>query len=633
MLVFLVDDMGYGHINANFEKYILKNLNKNIVNRDKDVYELDMALEATVSSMPTVKKLIKQGVRMTNAHVAHSLCAPSRSAILTGRYPQTFGIYNNQDMNNHGVPDNIKMLPLFFQENGYATGMFGKWHVAKYDEGQTGSSPKGQHPNDRGFDYYFGFNKSGTEYYNSKLLFRNRERVKAREYLTDQLTDEAAAYIKRIKDKPVFIYLAYNAPHGPLTRYAPKEYDAKFEKLPRKLRIWNSYMYAVDQGIKKILDALKEKGGLENTLVFFLSDNGASGNTPLPANGYNRGFKGTLFQGGTRTAMCAWWPGKIPANTVCKELICSFDILPTALAAANILIPEQLNIDGKNILPLITGKRKKNVHDYLVWANRNALSWSYPRNKWRNVPAAWSMRQGKWMLHYWAETDSFTLYDVEKDIGEKKDLSKKYPEIIKTLEKKYAEWYRRIKKPLNWEKNIWLGLKPTDQRTPEEKKIIAETIKSLILKKNVWIIKISRGGGDMRSSKFYKITTIFFVIVFILGGVFSVDLLAEKKEKKSKGKANLIPSIYTNILTDEQKSKAEGFETSKKVKELLNKLKWIKDKNSPEAKKVKDSLKKVRIDQWFEIYDLLSKEQKDKLKIEREKRQDKSKGDLDPEAL
>ncbi len=485
VLVILVDDMGYGHLGANFEEYTAEDLNQDLLQRSetrRDSYTLDMALEATRESMPTIMKLAEEGVTFNDSHVAHSLCAPSRSALLTARFPQQMGIYNNGDINHSGVPEDYFMLPGLFQQNGYATAMIGKWHVARYDRQRRGFAYDGQHPNDRGFDYYFGFNHSGTTYYDSEILYRNKTKAKAEGYSTDQFTGEAREFIKGRGDKPFFVYLAYNCPHGPLNRFAPEEYDNKYKDLPKVLRIWNSYMYAVDEGIRRILETLEESGDLDNTLIIFLSDNGASGSTPLPANGYYRGHKGSLYMGGTRSGMIAWWPGHIPAGTSCDKLISSVDVLPTCLDAAGIKIPGEAAIEGKTLLPLISGKSNKNVHESLVWANRNTLNWSYPNDgtKTRDVPAAWTIKNEHWVLHYFAGEKKYYLYDAISDVGEKYDVADEHPGVVEELKKEYAIWFSKVKPPLFWDKEVWLGLKPVESLTGEEAEILENKNQELL---------------------------------------------------------------------------------------------------------------------------------------------------------
>jgi len=487
ILIILVDDMGYGHLGVHYEEYTAGNVNQDLLKRSatrKDGYSLEMAVEATRSSMPTLVKLAAGGVSFLDSHVGHSLCAPSRAALLTARYPQQMGIYNNMDMNNHGVPEDVLMLPELFRQNGYSTAMIGKWHVARYDKNRRGFAYDGQHPNDRGFDYYFGFNHSETPYYNSEILYRNKEKAEAEGYTTDQFTREAREFIKKNADNPFFVYLAYNCPHGPLNRYAPEEYDKHYKDLPDVLRIWNSYMFAVDEGIRRILETLEKTGDLDNTLIFFLSDNGASGSTPLPANGYYRGHKGSLYMGGTRSGMVAWWQGVIPGGSVCDKMVSSMDVLPTCLDAAGIKIPKGESIQGESMLPLLMGKSDEAVHETLVWANRNSLNWSYPGAavKTRDVPAAWTIKNKRWVLHYFAGEKKYYLYDAVNDVGEKNDLAGENPEIVDEMKKEYAAWFATVRPPMSWDKEVWLGLKPAESLSPEEE-VILDSKNRLLMKK------------------------------------------------------------------------------------------------------------------------------------------------------
>jgi uncharacterized sulfatase len=189
--------LGWGYIGAGYETYNLTNLNSSLVARDinSGVYTLQTAPMLSSNSVPTIRRLISEGVRFSDAHVANSVGGPSRAAILTGRYPATMGIYNNQDLKQVGVPVDVTMLPKLFQTNGYATGCFGKWHLA--DVVGSGDCPAGMHPLNKGFDYYFGFNAPETEYYQSKFLWINHTKFAASiNYLPDQITAQADAFIR-----------------------------------------------------------------------------------------------------------------------------------------------------------------------------------------------------------------------------------------------------------------------------------------------------------------------------------------------------------------------------------------------------------------------------------------------------
>jgi arylsulfatase A-like enzyme len=171
--------------------------------------------------------------------------------------------------------------------------------------------------------------------------------------------------------------------------------------------------------------------------------------------------------------MMAWGPKWVKKKQVLSTMISSMDIFPTALEAAGIDISPSLKLDGKSFLSLLSKKSQKPIHDCLVWANRNSLSWSYRApgiSKTRNVPAAWTIKKGKWMLHYFSGQGKYKLYNYAKDLGEKNDLHEKYPEVAKELKKDYASWFASAKKPLYWNLETWYGLIPDEQRTPEQNK-------------------------------------------------------------------------------------------------------------------------------------------------------------------
>ena len=474
VVVVLVDDLGYGHLEARFETYTESNVNQEILARSRGAYTLDSALEAARSSMPTLHQLVDKGVRFTDAHNAHSLCAPSRAALLTGRYPQSFGVYTNVDVVRAGVPESVPFLGELFQQSGYATAAIGKWHLSRYVEEQAGQSAPGQHPNDRGFDHFFGFNRSGIDFYGSDSLFRDRERVAASGYLTDQLTGAALDFVDRTPDEqPFFLYLAYGAPHHRPKRWTPPEYDGRYADLPKPLRILNSQMYAVDQGIRRLLDLLRKRGQLDDTLFVFLSDNGAPGSLPLPSNGSMRGYKGTQYMGGTRTSLVAHWPNGLPTGRVVHQTVSSFDILPTALEAAGITIPESWQVDGRSWLPLARGEQEAVGHEHLVWAGRNAEAWSLPRAPTRNVPAAWTVKSGPWLLHYFDSDQRYELYDSSTDIAEQIDITAENPDVVRRLQANYAEWFKGMLRPLAWDAETWMGLIPEEDRSERQERRLA----------------------------------------------------------------------------------------------------------------------------------------------------------------
>ncbi|SJF78037.1 sulfatase [Shigella sonnei] len=256
---------------------------KTMENREVvDTYKIgiDKAIEAAQKSTPTLLSLMDEGVRFTNGYVAHGVSGPSRAAIMTGRAPARFGVYSNTDAQD-GIPLTETFLPELFQNHGYYTAAVGKWHLSKisnvpvpedkqtrdYHDNFTTFSAEEWQPQNRGFDYFMGFHAAGTAYYNSPSLFKNRERVPAKGYISDQLTDEAIGVVDRAKtlDQPFMLYLAYNAPHLPNDNPAPDQYQKQFNTGSQTADNYYASVYSVDQGVKRILEQLKKNGQYDNT--------------------------------------------------------------------------------------------------------------------------------------------------------------------------------------------------------------------------------------------------------------------------------------------------------------------------------------------------------------------------------
>src|SRR5579864_8833863 len=307
VILVLMDDLGYGQFAPNGDMFDLNQLNPIVSERDLKEIRPEAAVEATKIAAPNLARLAAEGTRFTDAYVACPLCAPSRSAIMTSRYPQRFGGYINNDIERGGVPTDQVFPAQLLQKSGYRTAIVGKWHLAQAQGGMEAGS--GQHPLDRGFDYFFGFNGCCTTYFDATNFYRNREKAKAEGYSTDQFTAEAIRFIRGgDQAKPFFLYLPFNAVHGPYGKPAPAEYLDLFHTGSKRIDNFYAYLKAADQGVAKIRRTLAELGQDKNTLILLLSDNGASGNSPIPSNAPFLGFKGQVWQGGVRIPMLAWGP-------------------------------------------------------------------------------------------------------------------------------------------------------------------------------------------------------------------------------------------------------------------------------------------------------------------------------------
>lgn len=394
---------------------------------------------------PNIDALAAGGVRFTDGYMTAPVCNPSRAGLLTGRYQQRWGKeLNSQTEAPIGaprrgtLPRSQKTIGAALKAQGYSTGAIGKWHMGVSE---------GHHPLDRGFDYFFGM-ASGTDYVDLDWpgvhhtldrvggmgkggLMRGREPAPLEEYLTDQLTREGIEFIKRHKAEPFFLYLAHYAPHTPLQ--VTDKYYQRFPQFKNETkRIYAGMISALDDGVGAVMDTLEQEGLLENTLVFFASDNGAAksidvdGRPNYPFTGHKR----NLYEGGIRIPFAVQWRGVLPEGKIYEKPVSSLDIFPTALAAAGVEDFEGHDLDGTNLLPYLKGKDNGEPHEYLFW---------------RSGPNA-VVRKGKWKLLMAGESLS-RLYNLDKDQGETKDRSAESPELVKEMKKAFAKWNEQMAEP------------------------------------------------------------------------------------------------------------------------------------------------------------------------------------------
>jgi uncharacterized sulfatase len=462
IILVLMDDMGWGQFGPNSDMFDVSQFNPVVVERAGGLRP-EAALAAAKSAAPNFSRLSAEGTRFSDAYVTSALCAPSRCGIMTARYPQRFGGYVNRDIETGGIPVDYVLPVQMLQKSGYATAAIGKWHISKAKGGMERGA--GQHPLERGFDYFFGFNKFGTDYYDSNILYRNYEKAQAKGYLTEQFTDEAIGFTRRSKDRPFFLYLPYNAVHGPLDKPAPDKYLKRFDTGVKKADNFYAYLNAADDGVGRILADLKQQGRLDNTLVFLLSDNGASGGSPMPTNGPFLGFKGQVWQGGVRVPMIMWGPGLVPAGKIHRDPVISMDIMATALAAAGARMPAGYDLDGQNLLPALNGQRKQPLHDRLCWAGQLAQQWNLGPKDELTAPPAWAIRKDNWMLHYWSSLQRFELYDLATDRGERQDVGDRHPDTVRELRAEYKQWFKGTRKPMMLGEEYWNLLNPDNAKT------------------------------------------------------------------------------------------------------------------------------------------------------------------------
>lgn len=434
-----------------------------------DQAPIKVCMAAAAKCMPNIDGLAKQGLRFTDFHAAPT-CGPSRAALMSSRYPQSFGAYTNDEFEGPGcigVPVGIKLPVELFQSAGYLTGLSGKWHLGK---------EPGQLPHERGFDFFFGFDRAYVEKYGSKRLLKNGRPTPAVGWLADQTTDEAIEFLCMAEErqKPFFLYVAYNEPHGPMPD-PPKQYTEAINSGSKNVDGYFGMIYGMDYGIGRILEKIEAMGELDNTIVLYGSDNGQARGpytqpfgmkngrffgVPVPGNGPLQGCKWTPWEGAVRVPFIIKMPGGKKGST--DALVSMLDVMPTLLDAAGINVPETMELDGRSFLPLLKGGEL--VEKPLFWASDSqapfldkfgdrskALSAKYskrPKHEIRsgNYPPAWYVRTEKWKLIGW-DDEAPVLYDMQKDIGETTDLSGKYPETMDQLKKQYAAWINQQQQP------------------------------------------------------------------------------------------------------------------------------------------------------------------------------------------
>lgn len=396
-----------------------------IVSDDQGYADISCYPHPDEVSTPSLDRLAAGGVRMTNGYASCPVCAPTRAGLLTGRYQQRFGFYTAADSRT-GLPRSETTLAELLRGAGYATGVFGKWHL--------GYDPPFR-PLERGFDTFYGFLGHGAhDYFKLAItdavhsIYRDREPVNDSGYLTRNITREAVAFIEANRRRPFFAYVPYNAVHNPIQ--APQEAIRRFSNPDPKRNTYLAMLAVMDEGVGEILDTLDRFGLAENTLVVFISDNGGARGTTA-RNGALRDYKHSVYEGGIRVPFLLRWPARIAAESVSDEPVISIDAFATVLAAGGVEAPEDTIIDSRDILPVVTGASDRPLHEALYW------NWMD-----KDSDNGWAVRKGRWKLL--THEDGLELYDLEADISETRNLASAEPAIVEDLLASYRNWRQGI---------------------------------------------------------------------------------------------------------------------------------------------------------------------------------------------
>ncbi|MHC4329218.1 MAG: sulfatase family protein [Planctomycetota bacterium] len=388
---------------------------------------------------PNFDRMAKEGMKFTSFY-AQPVCGPSRAALMTGCYPIRVAEPGNKK-NQHTVlhPEEITIAEML-KSAGYITALIGKWHLAggRKDEYDPSLMPNGQ-----GFDYFFGtplhngFTRTVEHKSFRTQLMRNGQILtdaldqKGMDSLTATYTQEAVKFIRGSEDRPFFLYLAHNMPHVPLGT------SGRFRGRSRR-GLYGDVIEELDFSAGQILNTLKELNLDDNTLIVFTSDNGPWIEGHLGDYGGSasplRGWKMSAWEGGPRVPCIMRWPGTIPANKVCHEMVTTMDLLPTFAKLAGVDLPDDRIIDGKNIFSLMSAEAgAKSPHEAFYFYNYLRLN-AVRSGKWKLVlPRPANPLGTGWSGRMIDAVEKVQLYDLEKDIEERHDLAAKRPEIVARL--------------------------------------------------------------------------------------------------------------------------------------------------------------------------------------------------------
>ncbi len=388
---------------------------------------------------PHIDKLAQRGVRCTQAYVSASTCGPSRAGILTGRYQQRFGFEENNVPGfmsavsaaqgaEMGLPLEEKTMADYLKGLGYATGFFGKWHLGGADR---------FHPTQRGFDHFYGFRGGARDYFpyadTPKQPLNQLERGFAEfsehdGYLTDVLADDASAFIERNQDGPFFAMISYNAVHTPM-QALPADLE-QFPLLTGTRQELAAMTLALDRACGVVFEQLENLGLTENTIIVFTNDNGGPSDRNASVNLPLSGTKSNHLEGGIRVPFLISWPGEIPDDRTYDYPISTLDLLPTFLVAGGGETDTLVHLDGKDLLPYVSGKLSGRPHQKLYW-----------KKDCRAV-----VRDGDLKLIRFADRPA-ELYDLSKDIAEHTDLAADRPEKVRAMFKDLFEWESSLERP------------------------------------------------------------------------------------------------------------------------------------------------------------------------------------------
>lgn len=431
---------------------------------------------------PNIDSIGLNGVTCSEGYITSPICSPSRAGLLTGRYQQRFGfelhvherypknrmeyyvykyfiansgdwrvaetdniaVPRTEDLIKQGLPPTELVLPELLRKHGYKNAIMGKWHLG-YNESAI--------PLSRGFDYHYGFyeafslyaplgsegiEESRHEYFSDKVMWdkgrsgncairRNGEVIEEPKYITQRLAEEACDWMQQNHTEPFFLYVPFSAPHTPFQ--APSSYTQKYAHISdHNKRVYYAMIHSLDDAVGQIMAKVRQLGIEENTIVFFLSDNGGAAYTHATDNAPLRGGKLSNFEGGINVPYMVQWKGNIPPRQTLTHPVSSLDVFATACALAGVQLPTDRIYDGVNLMPCLTGQNTTPPHETLFWRS------IYHK----------AIRHGDWKLLVDEKAKKKLLFNMTTDKGERFDLSEMQPDTVQFLQQKLAEWEKGL---------------------------------------------------------------------------------------------------------------------------------------------------------------------------------------------
>ena len=408
---------------------------------------------------PSLDRLAAEGTELHRFYTT-PICSPTRAALMTGRDPIRLGVMYAVIMawDTNGIHPDEHFMPQSFQAAGYQTAMVGKWHL--------GHAQQSYHPNERGFEHFYGHLHTEVGYYppfanqGGKDFQQNGKSIEGDGYETFLLSTEASRWIKaRDKEKPFFLYMPFIAPHTPLD--APPELKKKYEDIETDLEparskgtdrtrlmaklllrpsarpMYAAVVDALDQAIGRVLDTLDDEGIAENTIVLFFSDNGGAAysvggadNAPL------RGGKGDTFEGGIRVVALLRWPGKVAAGAKMDQIMTAMDVFPTLASAAGIKTRNRRSLDGRDMWPAIAEEKKIPRKEYIYFGSETpiygSISLTAFNDEWKLVQEVEQEQISATVTNY--------LFKISEDPNEYNNLAAAHPDVVADLATKIHDW-------------------------------------------------------------------------------------------------------------------------------------------------------------------------------------------------